>query len=277
MFINEDVQPAVDASGASWVDRVFYVDGYDYESVKTVVDDSIEAGADLADLSGPMFALVLVLGRDLYRWRRGSIPLRDLPMEIVLDGSIYGALAMAGTVAGNLIGATLFGPAGAVIWGSAGGPAALLGSRKARHAFDRLLMADWLGDVGAATTGFQRALVEAMRQKIARNYERISQLGDRDDALRTWLRRTFEDRALAVAECMADVADLRNPRQDPVERAQESLRLMRDAGVHPASVRDTLGNLTRILTRRSKTGRRSLRPRGLSAVGSAMRRHGSLD
>ena len=58
VFINSDVQPAVEASDASWVERVYYVDGYDHESVKTLMDDSLEAGADLVDLGGPLFAAV---------------------------------------------------------------------------------------------------------------------------------------------------------------------------------------------------------------------------
>ena len=251
MFINSDVQPAVEASAAPWADRVFYVDGYDHESVKTLMDDSLDAGADLADLSGPLFATVFVLGRDLYRWHRGSIPLRDLPLEVVLDGSIHGVLAVAGSVSGKLIGAILFGPAGAVILGGAGGPAALFGSRRVRQAVDQWMMESWLQDVEAATTDFRHALTEAMRRKIARNYERISQLGDLAEPLRAWLRLTFEDRALAVAECMADLHGQQLP--DPVEGAKASLRLMRDADVHPESVRDALGRLTQALADRPTT------------------------
>lgn len=36
VFINSEVQPALEASGASWVDRVYFVDGYDHESVSTL-------------------------------------------------------------------------------------------------------------------------------------------------------------------------------------------------------------------------------------------------
>ncbi len=254
VFINSDVQPAVEASDASWVERVYYVDGYDHESVKTLMDESLEAGADLVDLGGPLFAAVFAGGRNLYRWHRGSIPLRDLPLEVFLDSSIYGALAVAGSLSGKLVGTILFGPAGALILGSAGGPAALFGTRKVRQAVDKRLMTGWLRDVDAATTGFLHSLMEAMRRKVVRNYERISQLGDLEAPLRAWLRLTFEDRALAVAECMADMAELRGQRrQDPVERAEASLRLMRDADVHAESVRDALGELTRVLTERPTT------------------------
>ena len=251
VFINSDVQPAVDASAAPWADRVFYVDGYDHESVKTLMDESLDAGADLADLSGPLFATVFVLGRDIYRWHRGSIPLRDLPLEMVLDGSIHGVLAVAGSVSAKLIGATLFGPAGAVILGSAGGPAALFGARRVRRTVDQWMMASWLRDVEAATADFRHALVEAMQRKVVRNYERISQLGDLAEPLRAWLRLTFEDRALAVAECMVDLHG--QQQLDPVEEAEASLRLMRDADVHAESVRDALGHVTRALAERPTT------------------------
>ena len=254
VFINSDVQPAVEASDASWIERVYYVEGYDHESVKTLMDESLEAGADLVDLGGPLFAAVFAGGRNLYRWHRGSIPLRDLPLEVFLDSSIYGALAVAGSLSGKLVGTILFGPAGALILGSAGGPAALFGARKVRQATDKLLMASWLQDVDAATTGFLHSLTEAMRGKVVRNYDRISQLGDLEAPLRAWLRLTFEDRALAVAECMVDMAELHGQRrQDPVERAQASLRLMRDADIHAESVRDPLGELTRVLTEKPTT------------------------
>lgn len=253
VFIS-DVQSAVEASGASWVDRVFYVDGYDHESIKTLMDESLDAGVDLGDLSSPLFAAVFVGCRNLYRWHRGSIPLRDLPLEVVLDSSIYGALAVAGSLAGKLIGVILFGPAGAVIFGSAGGPAALFGSRHVRHLVDKRLMAGWLRDVEAATTDFGHVLTDAMRRKVVRNYERISQLGDLSDPLRAWLRLIFEDRALAVAECMADMSDLHGQyRQEPVDGAEASLRLLRDADIHPGSVRGPLEELTRALTERPTT------------------------
>ena len=254
VFINGDVQPAVDTSGAPWIDRVFYVDGYDHESVKMLMDESLEAGVGLLDLSGPLFAAVFVGGRNLYRWHRRSIPLRDLPVEMILDGSIYSALALAGGLSGKLIGAILFGPAGAVIFGGVGGPAALFGSRHARQAMDKWLREGWLRDVDAATTDFLHALTSAMRRKIVWNYDRISQLGDLADPIRAWLRLTFEDRALAVAECMADMRELHGQRrQDPVEKAKASLRLMRDANVHPESVRDALGRVTGVLEKRPST------------------------
>ena len=54
------------------------------------------------------------------------------------------------------------------------------------------------------------------------------------------MRLKFEDQILCVAESKAALADL--PR-DPIERSGELMRLMREAGVHPPSVKTALKKL----------------------------------
>ena len=95
VYANSEILTAVQDSDASWADKVFGVEGFDYETTNDVLEQSLEAGADLMDLRIPLFAVAVSAARNIHGWWKGSIPLKDIPLEVVVDGAVHGTLSAA--------------------------------------------------------------------------------------------------------------------------------------------------------------------------------------
>ena len=249
VYANSELASAVQDSEAPWASKVFGVEGFDYETTDKVLEQSLESGADLMDLRIPFFAVAVSAARNIHGWWKGSIPLKDIPLEVAVDGAIHGGLSAAGGIAGATLGLLLFGPAGAVIFGGGGQAGALFGAGAARRKFDDLRTREWAASTGEAADAFRVALDEAMQSKIRRIHSRATEIEVPDPALQHWARLKFADRALCVAECRAELDCLPD---HPVDRTKELLALMRRAGVHPLSVNEPLGNLMNILAEKPR-------------------------
>ena len=244
VYANSEILPAVRDSDAPWADKVFGVEGFDYETTNNVLEQSLESGTDLMDLRIPLFAVAVSAARNIHGWWKGSIPLRDIPLEVVVDGAVHGTLSAAGGIAGTTLGLLLFGPAGAVIFRGTGQAGALFGAGAVRRKFDDLRTKEWAASVGETANLFKAALDEAMQSKIRRINFKASQIRASDPVLKYWARLKFADQALCVAECKAELDHLP---EHAVDRAKELLKLMRKAGVHPWSVNEPLRDLMNIL------------------------------
>ena len=244
VYANSEILPAVQDSDASWADKVFGVEGFDYETTNDVLEQSLEAGADLMDLRIPLFAIAVSAARNIHGWWKGSIPLKDIPLEVAVDGAVHGTLSAAGGITGTALGLLLFGPAGAVIFGGIGQAGPLLGAGAVRRKFDDVRAKEWATSVGKAANSFRVALDEAMQSKIRRINLKASQIRASDPALEYWARLKFADQALCLAECKAELDHLPG---HAVDRAKALLKLMREAGVHPWSVNEPLKNLMNVL------------------------------
>ena len=249
VYANSEILPAVQDSDAPWADKVFGVEGFDYETTNDVLEQSLEAGADLMDLRIPLFAVAVSAARNIHGWWKGSIPLRDIPLEVVVDGAVHGTLSAAGGITGTVLGLLLFGPAGAVIFGGAGQAGALLGAGDVRKKIDDLRTKEWRASVGKAANSFRTALDEAMQSKVRRINFKASQIRASDPVLEYWARLKFADQALCVAECKAELDHLPG---HAIDQAKELLRLMREAGVHPWSVNEPLRDLMDILAEKPR-------------------------
>ncbi len=249
VYANSEILSAVRDSDAPWADKVFGVEGFDYETTNNVLEQSLESGADLMDLRIPLFAVAVSAARNIHGWWKGSIPLRDIPLEVVVDGAVHGTLSAAGGITGAALGLLLFGPAGAVIFGGAGQAGALLGAGDVRKKIDDLRTKEWRASVGKAANSFRAALDEAMQSKVRRINFKASQIRASDPVLEYWARLKFADQALCVAECKAELDHLPG---HAIDQAKELLRLMREAGVHPWSVNEPLRDLMNILAEKPR-------------------------
>ena len=307
VYVNSEVIPAVRRSGEPWADSVFAVEGFDYETTNLVLEQSLVAGADLTDLNIPVFAVAASAARNLHGWWKGSVPLSDIPTEILIDGAVHGGLSVAGGFTGAALGGLVFGPAGAVVFGGVGGIASLFGAGGVRGTLRRLFYRNWFRSVNKSVTEFESALKHAMRKKVLRKRAKIDQmeselewarlefdrraakpasvasenrprglgsvwrrirnwlaaffsreqrkpagspmsrLETRNEVIAGWMRLKFEDQILCVAECQAEMDDLS---KDPVERTRELMRLMRESGVHPLSVKKEFTALCTVLSER---------------------------
>ncbi len=251
VYVNSELMPAVESSAPPWADQVFAVEGFDYSVTERILQDSLHAGSSLRDLDIPVFAIAVSASRHVFSWWKGSIPLKDLPFDVAVDGAVHGSMAVAGGFTGTAVGVLLFGPAGGVIFSGAGQLAGVLGAGKVRDKFDDLRAKEWIESVGDAAERFRTALYIAMMSKRERLLNKAGRLTASDSDLQDWMRLKFRDRALSVAECMAE---LRFPPESSLGKAKAALRLMREAGVHPQSVKVELGELMAALAARPSVG-----------------------
>lgn len=252
VYLNSEALDAIQASGKPWIEKVFGVEGFDYEHTNSITEQSLEAGVDLMDSQIPLFAIAVSAARNVQGWWKGTVPLRDLPLEVLLDGTMHGALAIAGGFTAAGVGTLLFGPAGGVILGGAGEAVGVLGHRPLRQKFDHLRARDWEKKVLGCCDAFGAKLDEAMQAKIRRIRSKASQVSASDPEMHAWIQLKFDDRAVCIAECRAELADLQGL---ATERATSLLRIMRESGIHPWALRGQLKDLEKTLSSRpSVTG-----------------------
>jgi hypothetical protein len=241
-FVNSELSGSIQGSDYDWVDSVFFVEGYDSDAIKQVMDAAIGAGASLDDLDVPFFAVAVSAARNIHAWWKGSLPLQDVPFEMAVDGVLNGGLAAAGGFTGSALGLLIFGPAGAVIFSGVGGASALLGKGWLRQGLDRTLRDEWLGKLDEKSEPLLTALENAMRCKIDILLHKVQQLDSFDSEHVPWLKQRFFDDALAIAECAAEIKIVASKYGQP-DRSIAYFRLMTEASVHPWSVQSELKGL----------------------------------
>ena len=239
VYVNAELADRILQSDYEWADKVSFVEGYDRETTETIMQQSLDAGAALGDLSVPVFAVAVSAARNVHAWWKGQLSLQDLPFEVAVDGAVKGTLTAAGGFAGQSVGLLLFGPAGAVVFAAVGGTGALFGSDWARHQLDRLLVSNWIRSLDGPAEDFRLSLKAAMHRKTGILLDKVDRLDATDPELAEWLRLRMLDNAVAIAEGLAELEFDAVERKQP-DRARALLRLMKDAGVHPWSVQPRL-------------------------------------
>ena len=253
VYVNAELADVIRQSDYEWADKVSFVEGYDRETTETIMQQSLDAGAALDDLNIPVFAVAVSAARNVHAWWKGQLSLQDLPFEVAVDGAVKGTLTATGGFVGQSIGLLLFGPAGAVVFGAAGGTGALFGSPWARDQLDKVLVSKWIRGLHEPTEDFRLSLKAAMRGKIRILLNKVDRLDLTDPELAAWLRLRMLDNGVAVAEALAELDFDAVERAQP-NRATDLLRLMKDAGVHPWSVQSELGDLARSLAGKPTVG-----------------------
>ena len=254
VYANAELIEKVNVSEHEWADRVHFIEGYDRETAETIMQQSLEHGAALDDLNVPVFAVAVSAAKNVHAWWKGSLSLADLPFEVAVDGAVKGSLTAAGGFAGQSIGLLLFGPAGAVVFGAVGGTGALFGSGWAREKFDQVLLApEWIRQMDEPTEDFRVALKAVLRRKIGILKDKVDRLDAFEGELVAWIRARLMDNALAIAEGVTEL-EFYIVEQNQPRRATELLRLVKDLGVHPWSVRSQLASVAERLVEKPTVG-----------------------
>lgn len=246
VYANCELAEAVIDSGEAWAGKVFYVEGFHREITDLIMRTSLEAGETLGDFNVPYFAMAVSSARNLHSWWRGSMPLSDLPLSVVLDGSVKGGLATVGGLSGKMLGLMAFGPAGALVLGGVGGVGTLFGSGWTREQATRLLSSEWLGEVDTATDRFRVALITAIQKKIDLLKVKRAQTAATERTDCTWLVDRFSDDIVSLCEAghelQVDVLPLNQP-----SKARSCIEIMSKANVHPIIVEAELTGLLETL------------------------------
>ena len=226
-----------------WADKVFFVEGYDAALANDLLFKSLDAASQLDDLDTTfVVAAAVSAARNIHGWWRGQLPLSDLPVEVLLDGSLRTGLVVAGGFTGQALGLLVFGPAGAVIFGGAGGVGALFGAGHVKSKIQGYLATEWRERVEWSARVFEDALRTAILRKREILERKLASLSADGRPETEWLRRRLEDDGLALAEALV-VLDARSKDMDPIVRVRSLLGIMHDAAVHPWVVKRELDGL----------------------------------
>lgn len=133
VIANSELAKDAADSGATWANQVMFVDGFDRETSDTLLDFGYTLKGGPECRHGPDELRRAVL-------RSVRIGRQTIARKVEGNGSAgrrsfrdhrrwYGSLTVAGGLAGKALGLLLFGPAGAVVVGGAGGVVSLFGTQ----------------------------------------------------------------------------------------------------------------------------------------------------
>lgn len=251
VFANAELQLPVATSGESWSDKVHFVENYDFESTNFITETALEGGAAIGDMVSPIFAIAVSSAKNIHGWWKGSIPLKDLPFEIVMRSAIKGTLTAAGGFTGNAIGWLAFGPAGGVVFGGVGGVTALFGSNWTQQQINQLFVGEWVDKLDESTERFRSALKVALTRKIEILNGKVTQISAQDTEQSSWFNSRLLDNALTLEEYLWELDEV-VPQENKMTKVNSCLRIMIAASVHPWSVRKDLRTLLRVLSEEPK-------------------------
>lgn len=174
--VAEMLQAARERGNApDWADQVHFVEGYSQEIVDHLTSRTLAAGRDILDPDVPVFAVGLQAIRQYNRFSHGRISASQAVQEVLLNGSIVAGLAVVGNYAGITIGLLAFGPAGALVFGSALPVLSRTQLGRTRAGLDRLMRGkqykSWQTEAHSAFD----ALVEKLNSALTAKRELLKQ------------------------------------------------------------------------------------------------------
>ena len=190
--------------GEPWAPMVTTTSGFDLDHVQSLVDQSLQAAAELAEVPVPIYAMLIGGARAAHKAWTGQIPIEDLPAWLVIDLTIRGGLAGAGQAGGAILGLMVLGPAGALLLGPVAGVAALLSTGRAHDLLDRGIRSEWRAEVLETARDLHKALLKAVERQVTALTLRLERLRSASDALPhqlfAWLEARMADDLIAAIE-----------------------------------------------------------------------------
>lgn len=236
-----------------WADKVFFVEGYSDELVGHVTKSAIAAGADVFSPAVPVFALGVSAIRNLMSYNAGKVNGTQAVEQVVLDGGARVGLAAAGGYLGTGIGLLVFGPAGALVWGSVLPVRAQAQASRFRGLLDQYIQTEaytkWALEAHSVIDVLVTCLEKAIDGKIQMLRDKYKTLGA--GQLSTYVRCRFTDEARFLRESRARLALLTPDACGTVEqRALNMVRWTAGSTIHPLRYQAELAQLNETLKRR---------------------------
>ncbi len=244
----------VDKIPPEWADHnVFFVEGYSDELIGHVTGSSMAAGADVFNPAVPVFALGVSAIRNLMNYNAGKVSGTQAVEQIVLDGSTRAGLAVAGGYLGTGIGLLVFGPAGALVWGSVLPVLAQAQASRFMGLLDGYIQTEaytkWTSSAHSPIDALVTCLEKAIRDKIQLLRDKDKALGA--GQLSDYVRYRFTDEMRFLDESQARLAQLRPETRGTVEqRALDVIRWTAGSTIHPVRYQVELARLNETLKRR---------------------------
>ena len=205
---------------------MFFVEGYSDELVSHVTTSSVAAGAHVFHPQVPVFALGVSAVRNLMNYNAGKVSGTQAVEQVVLDGSARVGLAAAGGYLGTGIGLLVFGPAGALVWGSVLPVLAQAQASRFKGLDDYIqteAYTKWASEAHSTIDALLTCLDKAIADKIRRLRDKCKTLGA--GHLSAYVRCRFTDEVRFLRESQSRLAHLRPETCGTVEqRALDMIR-----------------------------------------------------
>lgn len=177
VLANAEVADLLERARASgdlpeWADQVHFVEGYSSEAVQHATAETLAAGDSMLHPHVPVFAVLLTAARNLDRYAKGEMTGTQAVQDAVINGTIRAGLAVAGNYAGVGIGLLVFGPAGALVLGSALPILSRTQSNRLKKGLDQVTQ----GERYQAWEKQARATLDALFAVLSRGLERKADL-----------------------------------------------------------------------------------------------------
>ena len=244
---------AEQGNAPAWAAKVHFVEGYSQDAVQQLTDQTMDAGDAILHPHVPVFAITLGAIRQWGRYSKGQVSGSQAVQEVLVNGTVSASLAVAGNYAGVAIGLLVFGPAGALVLGSA----LPILSRTQVGAVKKV--------AEAMTTGAQYKswqseayesldeLIDVLGTKLTQKIKLLKARGTfpKSALMADYLSWRVDEDVRFLRECRVRLKGIQDDPQLKVEDAGEQLLVwLSTCTLHPATYQNELRRLLEVLARR---------------------------
>ncbi len=233
VFANAELAQSITDSGEDWADLVFFVEGFDLETISEITSSSLEAGAEILDYEIPLFAAVISSVRNVHDWWRSDVSIVDAIANIAADVTVKGSLGVLGGFAGKGVGVLIFGPAGGVIFG---GVIAVMAATQSRNLISIIKNTRASNKVGVKLIEASNGLLESISNGLASKMAIIrskKQVLKGQQELVSYLIERFDDDIMYFQERLNEINSFKeNNPKNSVKYAIGAIDIARRSKVH---------------------------------------------
>ncbi len=237
VIANSEIAETIADRSPDWASQVFFVEGYSYEFTDGLVETAIKAGTEIGDYElVPLIATMSVI-KNAHGWWNGQHSMKEASFNVAVESAAKGIMAVAGGFAGQGIGALMFGPAGAYVFGGIVAVAATTESHWISDKIDTVIDPDRDEKLSAAACKLLQTCIEHLEAKVLGIEVKATSLPENkiSDAMRyRWMWEiVFTKSKINEARLILGNASLSGER-----RAINGLEFASRCGVHPAWLQD---------------------------------------
>jgi hypothetical protein len=237
VIANSEIAETIADRSPDWASQVFFVEGYSYEFTDGLVETAIKAGTEIGDYElVPLIATMSVI-KNAHGWWIGQHSMKEASFNVAVESAAKGVMAVAGGFVGQGIGALMFGPAGAYVFGGVVAVAATTESHWISDKIDTVIDPDRDEKLSAAACKLLQTCIEHLEAKVLGIEVKAKSLPENkiSDAMRyRWMWEiVFTKSKINEARLISDNASLSGER-----RAINGLEFASRCGVHPVWLQD---------------------------------------
>lgn len=238
-----------------WAGQVHFVEGYSQAGVQQIQDATMEAGGATLHPQIPTLAMMLAAIHQWQRFGRGEVSGSQAIQDALINGSITAGLAMTGNVAGVAIGLLVFGPAGALVLGSA---LPILGRTQTERVRTRIesmargrFHQEWEATAREKLERLASVLIVALQAKQGMLGRRVPNQASK--LVTEYLEWRFDDEGRFLQEAVLRLAAIKDDSSLDVETAGRLvIGWLGNCTVHPAVYQEALTQWLEVIAKKPR-------------------------